>query len=204
MHKNLIATAALLLSAATVTACSGNKDYLFLTSGEKAQMEREAAAKALAKEHARANDYYEVHAEDGRVYVFDDPSTYTAFLAHGETAYRLVRIGEGPEGKTLVFGLTGKDKKKRSGIAAVDMWDGKLAGAPQGFYAEIIYEGRFYVFSEWADLQSFKQTWEAPYRFTRIGEGPGGRTIVFVLNGSNKKKQPTALIERFKATHAAS
>jgi hypothetical protein len=145
------------------------------------------------------DDYYEVEHE-GRLYVFDDAATYKSFLEVGETAYRKVRIAAGPNGETIVFGLTGKDKKKMSGIASIDMYDGKLEGA-EDFYGEIHHEGRLYVFSEWADLKAFKTVYEAPYRFTMIGEGPKGETVVIVLNKGNKKKHPAAQIAAFKAMH---
>jgi len=144
-------------------------------------------------------DYYEVHHE-GRVYVFDDAKTYKSFLDVGETAYRKVYIGEGPHGMTLVFGLTKSDKKKTSGIASIDMYHGKMKGADD-FYGEMQVEGRIYVFSTWDDLTAFKKVGEAPYRYTDIGAGPEGKTIVYVLNKSNKKKRPDALIAQFKKMH---
>jgi len=155
--------------------------------------------KSSAQQSLNNDDYYQV-AHEGRLYIFDDVATYKSFLEVGETAYRKVRIGAGPEGETIVFGLTSADKKKSSGIASIDMYDGKLAGA-ETFYGEAHAEGRIYVFSTWADIQAFNQVGEAPYRFTTIGAGPKGETVVYVLNKSNKKKQPTALIAAFKAMH---
>lgn len=146
------------------------------------------------------DDYYEVEHE-GRIYVFDDAGVYNSFLQVGETAYRKVRIAAGPHGETIVFGLTEKDKKKSSGIASIDMYDGKLMGAEK-FYAEMHHEGRVYVFTSWADLQAFKKVGEAPYRYTMIGEGPKGETVVIVLNDGNKKKHPADQIAAFKAMHA--
>ena len=141
------------------------------------------------------DDYYEVHHE-GRIYAFDDAATYRSFLEVGETSYRKVRIGEGPKGETVVFGLRGEDKKKLDGIAVVEMYDGKLAGA-EGFYGEMRVDGRIYVFDDWQELVAFRQVGEAPYRFTQIGAGPAGETVVFVLTKDNKKKRPDALIEAF-------
>ncbi len=168
---------------------------LLLLQGCSQQAVKPEAAQSLNNE-----DYYEVEHE-GRLYVFDDVATYKSFLDVGETAYRKVRIGAGPNGETVVFGLTGKDKKKTSGIASIDMYDGKLAGADD-FYGEIHHEGRLYVFTEWADLQAFKKVGEAPYRYTMIGEGPKGETVVIVLNKGNKKKHPAGQIAAFKAMHA--
>ena len=148
------------------------------------------------------NDDVYLIEHEGRYYVFDDEAVYQSFMQHGETAYRLVRIGEGPAGSTLVFGLRDEDKTKSEGIAAVDMYDGRLAGASKGFYAEVLFDGRFYVFSKWADLVNFQQTHIADLRYTEIGAGPAGRTVVYVLNDGNKTDKPVALIERFKRIHA--
>ncbi|MCW8827322.1 MAG: hypothetical protein OQK78_12960 [Gammaproteobacteria bacterium] len=145
------------------------------------------------------DDFYEVHHE-GRIYIFDDAKTYKSYLDVGETAFRKVYIGEGPKGETLVFGLTKADKKKSSGIASIDMYHGKMAGAEK-FYGEMMVEGRIYVFSTWKDLTAFKQVGEAPYRFTDIGAGPEGKTVVYVLNKANKKKRPDSLISQFKNMH---
>lgn len=145
------------------------------------------------------SEFYQAHHE-GRIYVFDDFATYKTFLAFGHTPYRLVRIGEGPQGETLVFGLTDEDKTKREGIASVLLYDGELEGTDP-FYGEVLHDGRFYVFDRWADLQAFKSTWEAPYRFTEIGAGPASRTVVYVLNDDNKTQRPEALMAQFRARH---
>lgn len=145
-------------------------------------------------------DLYEVE-HDGRHYVFDDAATYQDFLTIGETSYRKVFIGGGPKGETLVFGLRSKDKKKMSGIAGIDMYNGKLAAA-DAFYGEMRLDGRLYVFNQLSDMEAVRQTGEAAYRFTQIGAGPKGETVVFVLNKSNKKKQPTELMADFKARYS--
>ena len=133
--------------------------------------------------------------------MFDDLNTYLDFMQMGETPYRLTRIGSGHAGETVVFGLQKKDKKMNSGIGSVDLYDGKAEGAERGFYGEVIKEDRIYVFSEWTDLKTFLKVGEAPYRYTDIGSGPKGQTIVYVLNTENKKEKPVYLIEQFKKNH---
>ncbi|GAB6043635.1 hypothetical protein [Endothiovibrio diazotrophicus] len=163
----------------------------------QSQSTKEETAKAAPLNN---DDYYEVHHE-GRIYVFDDAGVYKEYLSVGETPFRKVRIGVGPHGETVVFGLHKHDKKKMEGIASVDMFDGKIDGAQDGFYAEIRSEGRIYVFDNWDDVKSFRQVGEAPYRYTDIGAGPNGETVVYVLNKHNKKHRPDALIARFKAAN---
>lgn len=143
------------------------------------------------------DDLYQVNHE-GRIYLFDDFNTYQTFLEVGETAYRKVRIGEGPRGETLVFGLTNEDKKKTQGIASLDMYDGKLEGA-NNFYGETrTEEGRIYVFSSLEEMTNARIVGEVPLRFTEIGSGPKGETVVYALNSDNKKVKPESLIEAFK------
>ncbi|NOX10141.1 MAG: hypothetical protein GXP22_11790 [Gammaproteobacteria bacterium] len=184
IHFNRFLSAAIISSGLILSAC--------VSTGVN---DTKTVAKPLNN-----NDYYEADYE-GRIYVFDDTNTYLTFLEVGETAYRKVFIGAGPHGKTLVFGLTKEDKKKTSGIASMDMYHGKLTGADP-FYGEVQTDGRIYVFNSWQDLISFKQVGEAVYRLTQIGAGPNGKTIVYVLNKSNKKQRPLALISQFKKIHS--
>lgn len=182
MLKQMLKGAAALLVAVSLTACSGH------------DMKKSEARKAPVA--AAAVELYEVH-EDGRIYLFDRKDTYEEFLSVGETPYRLTRIGAGPKGQTIVFGLHKSDKKKKSGIPHVELTDGNVnANGP--FYGEMRSEGRIYVFSAYQDMVDVRTVGEAPYRFTQIGEGPKGETVVFVLNKGNKKKRPDALIATFK------
>ncbi len=175
------------------------KKISFVLSGLALAM---ATQTAIAEPHYNVNDYYQVKKE-GRIYIFDDYKTYDTFNQVGETAYRLTRIGAGPEGETVVFGLTKKDKKMRSGLGSVALYEGTAEGISEGFYGEVVDDGRIYVFSEWADLKAFLSVGEAPYRFTEIGSGPKGETVVYVLNKKNKKKKPVDLMAEFKRKHGS-
>ena len=154
-----------------------------------------------AEPHYNVNDYYQVYKE-GRIYIFDDFKTYDSFNQVGETAYRLTRIGAGPNGETLVFGLSKKDKNMRSGLGSLSLYEGIAEGVAEGFYGEVVKDGRINVFSEWADLKAFLQIGEASYRFTQIGSGPNGETVVYVLNKNNKSKKPDVLIAEFNRKHS--
>lgn len=179
MYKSKMCLAAGL--AFSLAACGGN-----------AAKPEQAAAPQLNND-----DLYEVHHE-GRLYVFDDFGTYQQFLEVGETAYRQTFIGGGPKGQTLVFGVTGADKKKRyDQVAAYNLYSGTLDAASD-FYGEMRAEGRIYVFDRLADMETVRSTGEAPLRYTEIGNGPQGETVVYVLNSENKKKKPVALQTAFK------
>ena len=76
-------------------------------------------------EPASSMEIYEVH-HDGRLHVFYDRKLYKEFLELGETPFRLTRIGDGPKGETIVFGLTKKDKKKPDSVDAIKIYDKKI------------------------------------------------------------------------------
>ncbi|WP_305910039.1 hypothetical protein Q9L42_002320 [Methylomarinum sp. Ch1-1] len=159
-----------------------------------------ASQTAISQPHYNVNDYYQVYKE-GRIYIFDDFTTYDSFNNTGETPFRLTRIGAGPHGETLVFGLSEQDKTLRSGLGSTALYDGNAQGIAEGFYGEVSKDGRIYVFGAWQDLQSFLKVGEAPLRYTQIGSGPAGETVVYVLNEDNKEQKPEALIAEFKHKH---
>jgi hypothetical protein len=172
-----------LVALTLLTACGG-------------EMVKKDEAKPMAEAVSLNNeDLYEIH-HDGRIYIFDDRAVYEEFLQVGETSYRKVRIGAGPKGKTIVFGLTNADKKKMSGIASVDMYDGALDAATP-FYGEMRIDGRIYVFGSLQEMNSARIVGEVPLRYTDIGSGPKGETVVYALNSSNKKVKPEAMIALF-------
>lgn len=143
------------------------------------------------------SEIYEVHHE-GRIHVFYDRKLYREFLSLGETPYRLTRIGAGPNGETLVFGLTKKDKKKPGSVDAIKIYDGKI-NAPKNIYAEMRRHGRIYVFDKFDDMNPVRQFGHPNYFYMEVGAGPESETVVFVLNKSNKKKRPENLIAKFNS-----
>lgn len=156
-------------------------------------------ATAEKKEVSMNNDDMYVVFHDGRYNVFDDAKVYRSFQQVGETTFRFTMIGAGPKGETVVLGLQKQDKKKPEQSGVKQMWEGKMKGA-EDFYGEYHAEdGRLYVFSELADMKDTIAVGEAPYRYTMIGAGPKGQTVVLVLNKNNKKKHPAKLIEKFKS-----
>ena len=159
-------------------------------------MKSEATAKIeMVKNELQNDQLFEVH-KDGRIYVFYDFAAYKDFVKLGHTPYVLTKIGAGPKGETLVYSLTSEDKKKRSGIVSVEMMEGSLAPA-EDFYAEMNLEGRTYVFSRLEDMSDVRKLGEAPYRHAKIGYGANGESVIFVLNSTNKKSYPEALVKKF-------
>ncbi len=188
MKKLLVA----MVLAGLFTGCS--------SAPEKTSSAASTAASKSESAESAYNDLY-VAYYDGRINVFYDGELYKSFLQHGETAYRRTFIGAGPHGKTLVFGLTKKDKKKSTNPAE-EMMKPDFKGADP-FYGEVFEQetNRFYVFSNWNDFKQFVDLHVDNFRYTDIGGGPNGETVVYVLNQSNKKKKPEATIAKFKAFH---
>ncbi len=140
------------------------------------------------------DDYYELH-RDGRIYVIADAGDLKEFLGNGELPLRVTRIGGGPKGETVVFGIARPESKKKDGFGAVEMYDGKRKGAAKDFYAEVCREGACYVFGNWADLEAFRQSGSASGLSEAGLSGPSGEKVMVA--------QPAeALIERFKKLHA--
>lgn len=154
-----------------------------------------AAAPAVS---AQASEFYVVLPEDGRYYAFGSFKLYQDYLAHGEVALTRTRIGAGPDGRTLIFGITNDDVKSGKPSAAELVFDGKLAPS-KDFYGEVYKNGRYYVFGQLKDLLEFAAHGEVPYSFTDIGAGPNGATLVWVMDKEGfSKGRPQARMQRFK------
>ena len=102
---------------------------------------------------------------------------------------------------TVVYGvnhgsLTKKDKKLKKPVAAIELYDGKLK--VDDFYAEMHKHGRIYVFNRFDDMQPVRDFGHPNFMHSKIGSGPNGETVVYVLNKKNKKFHPYALIAEFK------
>lgn len=142
-------------------------------------------------------EIYEVH-HDGRINVFYDRDLYKGFLSVNETPFRLTRIGAGPNGETLVFGLTKADKKKPGNVDVIKIYDNAIP-APEEIYAEMRRNGRIYVFNNFEDMKPVREFGNPNLFYTEIGAGPNGETVVYVLNEENKKKRPDDLIAKYKS-----
>jgi len=151
---------------------------------------------------AEKTNYFLVFHENGRIYPIADAKNYLAFLDVDELIYTRTRVGAGPEGETIVFGIQKKeadDLNKPS--LAEQFFDGKMTDVGP-FYGEVVRDGRFYVFGEWKDFKDYLDHKEVTFTFTEIGTGPKGETVIYALNKKTKDEgRPVALIESFKQLH---
>lgn len=161
-----------------------------------------AAAPAPAAKPAVTDNYFIVFHENGRIYPIADTKNYLEFLHNNELIFTRTRIGAGPEGETLVFGIEKKEADDLNKPAKAELfYDGKYEPAGP-FYGEVIRDGRFYVFGEWADFKDYLAHKEIIFTFAEIGTGPKGETVIYALNKNTVKEgRPARLIEQFKTLH---
>jgi hypothetical protein len=162
-----------------------------------------AAAPMTAPAAMAPVELFVVLPDSGRVHAFGDTKNYFDFLAHGEVALTRTKVGAGPGGKTLVFGVTGDDVKANRPSRGEQILDGSVP-ASAGFYGEVVKSGRYYLFGDLKDLTNFTAFGEVPYSYTDIGAGPKGETVVHVMNkDSYAKGKPQYRADRFKALRVA-
>lgn len=148
-------------------------------------------------------ELFMVLPESGRVHAFGDTKNYFEFKAHGENTLTRTKIGDGPGGKTLVFGITPDDVKANKPSRGEQILSGAIP-AGNAFYGEILRGGRYFLFGALKDMTDFAAFGEVPYSYTDIGAGPKGETIVMVMNkDSYAKGKPMARMDRFKAIRAS-
>lgn len=159
-----------------------------------------AAAQPVA---APTQHYFLVFHENGRIYPIADAKNYLAFLDVNELIYTRTRVGAGPEGETIVFGIEKAESKDLAKLSVAEqIYDGKLEVAGP-FYGEVIKDGRFHVFGTWQDFKDYLVNKEITYTFTEVGTGPKGETVIYAMNKKTSKEgRPVALIEAFKKLHS--
>lgn len=138
---------------------------------------------------------FEVHHDNGRIYVFDNHDLYLE-TAEGKTPlYHRTRIGGGHDGKTLVFGLNSDQSKKTGDIDFVQIYDGE-AEVTGNFYGEMRRDGRIYVFERLEDMHA-NRSGKPLYFVNQIGAGPDGQTVFYIQNKDTSGKPADHLIEKF-------
>ncbi len=151
-----------LVGIALLSGCATSNDWKG-TVAEKAY-DKDLEIRRLS-EVANNDDYYEFE-KDGRVYVLSDSKDYRSFRTIGELPYSTKKIGGGPGGKTIVYGLVKSETKllekdPRAQGAAQKMYEGKLKGMEKNFFGVVESRETTYVFSSWDDLQTFKSAGSA-------------------------------------------
>jgi len=191
------------LALGVISGCATQSNTAKAPESKPAVMALAAAPAAAAQSvTAPTQHYFLVLHENGRIYPIADAKNYLAFLDVDELIYTRTRVGAGPEGETIVFGIQkaeSKDLAKPS--VAEQIYDGKLEIAGP-FYGEVVKDGRFLVFGTWQDFKDYLVNKEITYTFTEVGTGPKGETVIYAMNKKTSKEgRPVALIEAFKQLH---
>lgn len=202
-RKSVVTVSTLLLALAALSGCAssepkaaGKTENMPAAAPVAAAEKAPAAMKADAE--AQKQTYFLVYHENGRIYAMTDPAIYINFMKTGEVPLTRTRIGAGPDGETVIFGITKADSKALDKTtAAEDIFDGRTKDVG-AFYGEVLRNGRFHVFGEWQDFQDYLAHKEITFTFTEVGAAPGGETVIYALNSKTKKNgRPVALIEQF-------
>jgi hypothetical protein len=182
------------LALAGVVAGCGVKGGWMGAEAEK-KYDSELAAQRLASVR-NSDDYYEYHVEN-EIIVLADKKDVQTWLKANEIPLRVTKIGGGPNGERLVFGLVKNEAKameKKVGYkgGAQQMYEGTLEGNDKGFYAEVMKGGRYVVFGSWKDLQAFRQSGDANPVSTDTAAD--GKAVTFTTDNAD-------VIKRFKELH---
>lgn len=157
-----------------------------------------APVAAKAEAPAQKQTYFMVYHENGRIYAMTEPKIYLGLMEHDEVPLTRARVGGGPDGETVVFGITSKDGDHLDKpTAAENIYDGRTKDIG-AFYGEVVRNGRYHVFGEWKDFQDYLTHKEITFTYTEIGTGPKGETVIYALNNKTKDEgRPEALIGQF-------
>lgn len=191
-QRTLVAALSALLALGAMSGCATG------------QTSATAAPAAKAEAPAQKQTYFMVFHENGRIYAMTEPKIYLGLMEHDEVPLTRARVGSGPDGETVVFGITSKDGEHLDKpTMAEDIFDGRAKGFG-AFYGEVVRNGRYHVFGEWQDFQDYLSHKEITFTYTEVGTGPKGETVIYALNQKTKDEgRPLALVEQFNQLRTA-
>lgn len=197
-RKSVVALSALFALGA-LNGCATNQTPNSKAATPAAKTESAPAA-TKAEAPAQKQTYFMVYHENGRIYAMTEPKIYLGLMEHDEVPLTRARVGGGPDGETVVFGITSKDGEHLDKpTAAENIFDGRTQDVG-AFYGEVVRNGRYHVFGEWNDFQDYLAHKEITFTYTEIGTGPKGETVIYALNKKTKDEgRPVALVEQFNA-----
>lgn len=190
------------LAFGVLNGCATQSTSAKAPESKPARAAQPAALVAAPAATAPTQHYFLVFHENGRIYPIADAKNYLAFLDVNELIYTRTRIGAGPDGETLVFGIEKKEADDLNKPARAELfYDGKMEVSGP-FYGEVAKDGRFLVFGTWQDFKDYLVNKEITYTFTEVGSGPKGETVIYAMNKKTSADgRPVALIESFRQFH---
>ncbi|MBB2495110.1 hypothetical protein [Aquipseudomonas ullengensis] len=158
-----------------------------------------AAPMQVAKPVAPNNeDWYQVRTET-QVLVFDDYQVFKDYLATGTAPVMRTLEEKAATGQEQILVLRAEDEGKAlDKISAYRFL--KVAQPPASpFYGEVRQDGAIYVFKRYGDMVEMIKLGEPIFRYTDIGGGPDGKTVIYGLQ--KEEGRPEATIQQFKKNH---
>ncbi|MEK1904847.1 MAG: hypothetical protein AAAB13_03640 [Pseudomonas sp.] len=158
-----------------------------------------AAPMQAAKPVALNNeDWYQVRTET-QVLVFDDYQVFKDYLATGKAPVMRTLEEKAATGQEQILVLRAEDEGKAlDKISAYRFL--KVAQPPASpFYGEVRQDGAIYVFKRYGDMVDMIKLGEPTFRYTDIGGGPDGKTVIYGLQ--KEEGRPEATIQQFKKNH---
>ncbi len=125
------------------------------------------------------DDWYLVRTEE-RVYLFDDAQVFRDFLLTGKAP--VVRnLEEQVSGLPASLALRADEQNKP--LASIPAYGFLRVAQPPAasFYGEMRMDGRIFAFSRYGDMVETLKLGEPLLRYTDIGGGPHGETVVYAL-----------------------
>ncbi|MBC9250194.1 hypothetical protein A9179_07895 [Pseudomonas alcaligenes] len=153
------------------------------------------AAKPVALDN---EDWYQVRTET-QVYVFDDYQVFKDFLATGKAPVLRTLEEKAATGQEQILALRADDAgKPLDKISAYRFL--KVSQPPASpFYGEVRQGDAIYVFKRYGDMLDMIKLGEPTFRYTDIGGGPDGKTVIYGLQ--KEEGRPEATIAQFKKNH---
>lgn len=199
LQRKSVVALSVLFALGALGGCATNQASAD-NKAEAAPAAKVETVQAVAKTEATAQKqtYFMVYHENGRIYAMTEPKIYLGLMEHDEVPLTRARVGAGPNGETVVFGITSKDGDHLDKpTTAEDIFDGRTQNIGT-FYGEVVRNGRYHVFGEWKDFQDYLAHKEITFTYTEIGTGPKGETVIYALNNKTKDSgRPVALVEQF-------
>ncbi len=157
-----------------------------------------APMQASKQEPLNNEDWYQVRT-DTQVFVFDDEKVFKEFLSTGKAPVLRSLEEKDPAGQEVILALRAEDEGKAlNKIAAYRFL--KVAQPPASpFYGEVRQDDKIFVFKRYGDMMDMIKLGEPIFRFTDIGGGPEGKTVIYGLQ--KEEGRPAATIEQFKKNH---
>ncbi len=185
LNARTAAVAAVLLAAA---GCASKTSWQGAVA-EKAY-DKDLEVRRLA-EVINNDDYYQIYVEN-RIYVLSDPKDFRSLIKVGEVPKTVTKIGGGPNGERLVYGLTSNEAKTMESKVgfkggAQEMYEGNRPGLAKGFFGVLGKDGSYVATDDWSVAQQFKSG-SAPSS-AQTGKAPDGKPVTYVAKGDLKELQ---------------